>query len=301
MVFPMPSGRVRVIVQVDDHTPPATAPLPLLQRLVDQRCPGVDIRRSHWLTTFDIHHAQVPQYRTGRAFLAGDAAHVHSPAGGQGMNTGMQDAFNLAWKLAAVVRGAGNDALLDSYHAERHPVAAHVIERSTTLTTVARSATASPRRYAMLPCPPCLVGSEPNGALASWTEETDLDYRGSPIVTGNATSRLHPGDHAPDVAGTTLRDHLNALSRDTAVLTFDHLDSAYEAALAGLPRIVIAGGTNPTSTAARLIDDPQQRIANRYGCTGGGVVLIRPDGYIGHIDPRADPEAINTYRARIRL
>lgn len=64
--------------------------------MVDRKVGGVRLLRAHWLTTFEVHHAQVPSYRFGRAFLAGDAAHVHSPAGGQGMNTGMQDSFNLA-------------------------------------------------------------------------------------------------------------------------------------------------------------------------------------------------------------
>ena len=77
-----------------------------LQAILDRRIGGIRVVRSHWLTSFEIHHARVPAYRWGRVFLAGDAAHIHSPAGGQGMNTGMQDAFNLAWKLAAVIDGA---------------------------------------------------------------------------------------------------------------------------------------------------------------------------------------------------
>ena len=90
--------------------------------------------RSHWLTSFEIRHARVPAYRWGRVFLAGDAAHIHSPAGGQGMNTGMQDAFNLAWKLAAVIDGDAGDTLLDSYEAERAPIADGVITFTDRLT-----------------------------------------------------------------------------------------------------------------------------------------------------------------------
>ena len=76
---------------------------------MDERAGGIRITESHWLTEFEIHHAQVPAYRYGRAFLAGDAAHVHSPAAGHGMNTGMQDAFNLAWKLALAAQGQGGE------------------------------------------------------------------------------------------------------------------------------------------------------------------------------------------------
>jgi 2-polyprenyl-6-methoxyphenol hydroxylase-like FAD-dependent oxidoreductase len=89
-----------LIAQID--APAGEATQDALQRLVDQRAGRVlEITGSHWLTTFEIHHAQVPAYRHGRVFLAGDAAHVHSPAGGQGMNTGIQDAANIAWKLAS--------------------------------------------------------------------------------------------------------------------------------------------------------------------------------------------------------
>jgi FAD binding domain len=93
-----------------------------LQAILDRRIGGIRLLDSHWLSTFEIHHAQVPGYRRGRVLLAGDAAHIHSPAGGQGMNTGMQDAFSLAWKLAAVVHSDAGDTLLDSYNAERYPV-----------------------------------------------------------------------------------------------------------------------------------------------------------------------------------
>ena len=81
-----------------------------------------------WTTRYRIHHRAVNKYRERRVFVAGDAAHIHSPAGGQGMNTGLQDAANLAWKLAAVLRGGAADALLDTYHSERWPVGQKVLE-----------------------------------------------------------------------------------------------------------------------------------------------------------------------------
>ena len=305
MVFPMRGGRVRIIVQVDKDTPIAAATLPFVQAIIDERSPGVDIRCAHWLTAFDVHHAQVPHYRTGRAFLAGDAAHVHSPAGGQGMNTGMQDAFNLGWKLADVVHGIGNEALLDSYHTERHPVAAQVIERSTTITNVGTLRHRLPQamRNAAMSMVLQHVGTQ--RALASWTEETDINYRKSPIVTGMATDRLHPGDHAPDVAGTPLRENLNVLSSDWAVLTFGELDVPIEAALADLPRIVIVNNADdkPTRSACdiRTIDDSEGRIAHRYGSVAGDYFLIRPDGYIGHVGHRSRADAVGADRERLGI
>ncbi|MGC7532179.1 FAD-dependent monooxygenase, partial [Pandoraea pneumonica] len=90
---------------------------------------------------FSSQHRVVDRYRVGRVFVAGDAAHIHSPAGGQGMNTGLQDAANLAWKLAAVLKGDAGDALLDSYEAERLPVAHHVLELSDRMFDISASQT----------------------------------------------------------------------------------------------------------------------------------------------------------------
>ena len=90
----------------------------------------LEVHDARWISRFHSDERQVPRYRVGRVFLAGDAAHVHSPAGGMGMNTGLQDAANLGWKLAAALRGRGGEELLDSYHRERHPVGRAVLRMS---------------------------------------------------------------------------------------------------------------------------------------------------------------------------
>ena len=106
MLFPLAGNRARVMFFVDPPGADAGDPtLEQVQALADARMGGqVKVRNPRWLTYFEIHHAQVPRYRLGRVLLAGDAAHIHSPAGAQGMNTGIQDAANLAWKLALVAR-----------------------------------------------------------------------------------------------------------------------------------------------------------------------------------------------------
>lgn len=116
-------GRYRVIAP-NMPDPDAEATLEMFERIVAQRAPeGTRVSDPAWITKFRFHGRIVPRYRVGQVFLAGDAAHVHSPVGGQGMNMGIQDAVNLAWKLALVVRGAGRPDLLDSYDPERRPVA----------------------------------------------------------------------------------------------------------------------------------------------------------------------------------
>ena len=99
------------------------------QAMIDERVPyPAKVVKEHWVTRYRVHRRSVPRYRDGRVFLVGDAAHVHSPAGAQGMNTGIQDAYNLAWKLALVVRGIAEESLLDSYHADRHPVGVRLLK-----------------------------------------------------------------------------------------------------------------------------------------------------------------------------
>ncbi len=150
------------------------------------RATGHRVRRVAWSSIYQPAVRMVERYRVGRVFLAGDAAHVHPPAGGQGLNTGVQDAYNLGWKLAAVVRG-GPDALLDTYEAERLPIAAAVLGLSKRL-----HQTRSIKR-------------------GDATNQLALHYRNSSLSSGAAFGSLHPGDRMPDARlddGSRLFDHL---------------------------------------------------------------------------------------------
>ncbi|MER5885678.1 FAD-dependent oxidoreductase [Streptomyces sp. NPDC001941] len=145
-VVPFGDGWYRVIGWNPEHEAPDTAPVGIDElREICRRAFGTDfgMGEARWISRFHSDERQVPAYRTGRVFLAGDAAHVHSPAGGQGMNTGLQDAANLSWKLAEVLGGRAGDpeALLDSYHAERHPVGAAVLRSSGALVRLAMAHT----------------------------------------------------------------------------------------------------------------------------------------------------------------
>ena len=144
------------------------------------------VRCVAWKSIYQPAVRMVNRYRVGRMFLAGDAAHVHPPAGGQGLNTGVQDAYNLGWKLAHVLRG-GPDSLLDSYESERLPIAAAVLGLSKRL-----HQTRSIKR-------------------GDATDQLALHYRSSSLSSGNALGSLHPGDRMPDIRlddGSRLFEHL---------------------------------------------------------------------------------------------
>jgi 2-polyprenyl-6-methoxyphenol hydroxylase-like FAD-dependent oxidoreductase len=131
VVFPMPDGRWRLFADVGEYAPSRRpdASAETFERLLRERThEGGAIRTTDWTSEFTVNQRLAAAYRRGRAFLAGDAAHVHVPLGGVGMNTGIQDAYNLGWKLAAVVAGRAPDRLVDTYEPERRPVAAAVVE-----------------------------------------------------------------------------------------------------------------------------------------------------------------------------
>src|SRR5262249_35656970 len=133
--------RCRIIADMGKAAGASHPPDPTLaevQAIVDARGPaGVRLSEPHWLAGFRINERKVADYRRGRVFLAGAAAPIHTPAGGQGMNTGMQDRWNLAWKLALVHAGRARPSLLDSYTPERSAVGEMVLRNATQLTRVA--------------------------------------------------------------------------------------------------------------------------------------------------------------------
>jgi 2-polyprenyl-6-methoxyphenol hydroxylase-like FAD-dependent oxidoreductase len=134
-VVPFANGRYRLIATLDDA--PEHPTRADLQAVLDERGPargGARIDDVEWSSRFRIHHGVAAQFRAGRTFLAGDAAHVHSPAGGQGMNIGIQDACDLGGRLAAVLRGGADVAVLDGYEAARRPVAERVVSMTDRLT-----------------------------------------------------------------------------------------------------------------------------------------------------------------------
>ena len=157
------------------------------------------LRDPVWRTNFRLHHRHASRYRAGRVFLAGDAAHIHSPAGAQGMNTGIQDAWNLGWKLALVGRGVADEALLDTYEAERRPVGGFVVRFTDRAFTVATSTNPLLRALRTRLVPRVLpLGLRLDRAVAygfRTVAQLNIGYRHSPAVQeGRPALRRGPTD-----------------------------------------------------------------------------------------------------------
>jgi 2-polyprenyl-6-methoxyphenol hydroxylase-like FAD-dependent oxidoreductase len=308
IVLPMRDGRMRFLAEVHDApgTPLNMNPTPdELQAILDRRIGGIRVVQSHWLTNFEIRHARVRAYRWGRVFLAGDAAHIHSPAGGQGMNTGMQDVFNLAWKLAAVINDDARDTLLDSYEAERGPVADSVITYTNRLTK-AGTLSGTPRRIRDVVVRILSRVPAARRVMAETAEEVNVNYQDSPIAVGRPPrhAKVAAGQHIPPIVDDAVQKQLRAVcgaqTLGHVVLTVAAGQVAPAAGGPGQVQVLVTGDGIPVAGYDAVIADPKGAMAERFGLKNGGRVVIRPDGYIGAIAALDDTTTVADYFAKIR-
>jgi 2-polyprenyl-6-methoxyphenol hydroxylase-like FAD-dependent oxidoreductase len=251
-IFPMSATRRRIVATIESTAGDAPS-LELVQKILSERAPsGIEARTLYWSSYFRIHHRQVARLRVGRLFVAGDAAHIHSPFGGQGMNTGLQDVWNLVWKLDLFLRGRGKEQLLESYSAERRPVIKQVIETTDFLTTAMGTANrfAQTLRDTVIPVVSRLGPFQ--RAFVQRLSQLGVAYRGSTIVEG--AGKRYFDD--------SLRGGDGIRSR-FLLLIDDHADSTTKEAAKQL--------------AGSLSDIVELRVARRQVVT-----LVRPDGYIAY-------------------
>ncbi|MCH4894984.1 NAD(P)-binding protein [Sphingomonas sp. SFZ2018-12] len=247
-----------------------------------------------WLTRFSSQHRVVDRYRVGRVFVAGDAAHIHSPAGGQGMNTGLQDAANLAWKLAAVLKGDAGDALLDSYEAERLPVAHHVLELSDRMFDISASQTGwrAKLRDALAPLvigPASQLDRVQTLAFRALSQ-IDVGYA-EPGAARDGKAGPQAGERAPDAPLRRGRDLFDliagygftalALSRKRLdAETADRLAAGLDAMPGVTPRIA-ARLDMPAHPRVERVERAELFAA--YGLHADdaqALLLVRPDGFV---------------------
>jgi hypothetical protein len=241
----------------------------------------------------------VDQYRNSRIFLAGDAAHVHSAAGGQGMNTGIGDAYNLGWKLAHVLQGAPC-ALLDTYQTERLPLAQGVLASTTIRHQAYLHLGPDENANRMQAILDTVVGKDP---IAD-TTQLSISYRGGPLARDldNATA-IRAGDRAPDspfIAATTgKKGRLFDLFRGPhfTLLIFGEQPAPY--ILYGYKNIVhvyvITRGRNSLVSSDNVLIDIDGYAHHFYGVKRDALILVRPDGYIGLTASNHDPQPLIDY------
>ena len=262
---PLPDGRFQLMLRLKPGEAPDRDPA-AIDRLVRGASghAGLRIRQVDWSSVFRPNIRLAEHYRTGNVFLAGDAAHVHTPAGAQGLNTGVQDAYNLGWKLAQVLAGAP-DTLLDTYEAERRPVAARVLGMSSALYEG--------------------MTSRPLAAARRGDEERQLrlTYRGGPLSGGvdGGDRSVRAGDRAPDARYRDCGGRSGTLFERFRGPHFTLLavgNDAHDAA-AGTIWPTVGAGLEivriPTGAAPGLVAG--------YGLHGPTHVLVRPDGYIAYV------------------
>jgi len=239
------------------------------------------LRSATWISRFTDMTRQAAAYRQGRVLLAGDAAHVHPPHGGQGLNTGVQDAVNLGWKLAQVVNGTSPESLLDTYHAERHPVGARVLSNTMAQVVLSRP---DDRHQALRDTMTELLGmDEPRRRIAAMLSGLDIPYDlgdGHPLL----------GRRMPD---------LDVHTADGPTRVFSLLHDAQPVLLnLGEP-----GGfdISPWANRVRLVDarhDDVWELPVLGEIAAPDAVLIRPDGYVawvGDLNQPGLPEALTTW------
>jgi 2-polyprenyl-6-methoxyphenol hydroxylase-like FAD-dependent oxidoreductase len=261
--------------------------LELFREIIQKRTGGMEIELTDlpWMSLYRVNVRMVARYRIGRVFLAGDAAHVHSPAGGQGMNTGIQDAYNLGWKLGAVLAGAP-DALLDSYEEERLPVAANVLGLSSKLYKQISSENQEKMRREAV------------------TLQLGITYKEMSLSTtsGSPALKIAAGDRAPDAPG------LNA--KGESIRLFDLFRGPHFTLL----QLFASDGPGVSlSPAVKLIEVQQTpmepshqgqpfvdafgHFSHAYG--DGEYLLVRPDGYVGWIGSRKYSTDLTDYLIRV--
>ncbi|GAA2792516.1 FAD-dependent monooxygenase [Kitasatospora sp. CM 4170] len=316
--IPLPGrGRYRMSMTVPDElaTDPAdgvqhgleggrTPELRHIQAVLDRLSPQPAQASSlRWSSTFRISHRLAERYRAGRLLLAGDAAHIHPPTGAQGMNTGIQDAYNLAWKLALTVRGLGSDGLLDSYHAERHPVGEEVVGRTVRHARAAGVPADAEDLDTVLQREAQLLVGYPDGPL---TEP-------SPEAADAAPAGPAPGDRAPDCRGlegelATYPVRLFDLLRSPRHTLLFHVDpgapddQVTTCAVAALSAAhgqldvyaVLAPGAPAPQWRLPSVRDAAAGFAAAYRPRPGEAFLVRPDGYLAGRFAPPTPERLAT-------
>ena len=301
--LPFGSQKWRLIIECadDQSEPPQKVTLPLLQSLANIRTGKRDIAISDpvWLSDFRINARMVDRFRDRRVFVAGDAAHIHSPLGGQGIATGIQDASNLAWKLAAVLRDGAPDSLLDTYGEERRPIARQVLRRTSAMSQVVFGMNPIMRFIRERLVFPILRTDFAQERMIARMSQLEMNYRKSSLAEFSSHRALvRAGDRVPDVVFR---------SENANVSLFELLGKFGMIALLGLApnnesisNSLGQLGIRAFVIAPEKLQDIYSDFARLYGAEGPFLYVIRPDGHVGLFQPEADTVSLASYLLKVR-
>ncbi|MEM7446283.1 MAG: FAD-dependent monooxygenase [Pseudomonadota bacterium] len=301
----LPGNRCFLVASLDaDTSANGTPSLDELQDIVAERAsPSLRLSDPRWLDYFRISYRQAPHYRKDRVFLAGDAAHVHSLLAGQGMNTGIQDAHNLAWKLALVAQRKASPEILDSYEVERRIVANDVVETTRQITETMEQYAGLSKQEQSKFISNLFTPEAARSEAARHLQEVDLDYSASPLCLSSPDTFQggpKPGSLAPDADGLVVAGESTSLYKLPAddqyrLLLFcgDSNDAAAtrvrQAADASMrfsswlkPYIVSKEPRHKSVGEHAVIVDRQGEMSRKYAATNSCIYLIRPDGYVAY-------------------
>ena len=246
----------------------------------------IDVKRVNWFSTYRVHHRVAGHFRKDRAFLLGDAAHIHSPVGGQGMNTGIGDAVNLAWKLAAVLQGRAGASLLDSYEPERIAFAQRLVATTDRAFTAVTSPGALARLIRLHVVPLLLAPiyrlTAARRLMFRTVSQTAVNYRESNLSEGRAGA-VHGGDRLPWV-----KSELNGNDNFGPLTSLAWQVHIYGEANSEIRRVCEERGLP-------LHVFPWRPEAARTGLLRDAVYLLRPDGYVALADPEGRAAAVSSY------
>jgi 2-polyprenyl-6-methoxyphenol hydroxylase-like FAD-dependent oxidoreductase len=246
----------------------------------------VAVNKVNWFSTYHVHHRVTEHFRKGRAFLLGDAAHIHSPAGGQGMNTGIGDAINLAWKLAAIVSGRAPDGLLDSFEAERIGFARRLVATTDRVfsfaTAEGRIADLLRTRIAPMVIPAAAAFGPVREYMFRTVSQIMLNYRGGPLSRG-AAGHVHGGDRLPWVRIRAADNFAPLAAMDWQVHVYGSAGSELAAWCTARYLPLHVFGWRPEYEEAGLARD--------------ALYLLRPDSYVALADGAGSTAALERYFA----
>jgi 2-polyprenyl-6-methoxyphenol hydroxylase-like FAD-dependent oxidoreductase len=322
---PFSKEGARIFADVDESA--QTLPdLNQIQSMLDARRPGsVKVTKLNWISMHHVHQRQVKDYRHGRVFLAGDAAHVHSPASGQGMNLGIQDAFNLAWKLALVHQGLASERLLDSYSPERRNVGRKVLTMTDFFTRINTMPTKVAQKVRNIVGPMIAKNDFVRQRYRTAVTQLSANYKGRPIVEDHLS---HPeasaaGDRAADAVFVQATDaskklRLYELLRDQRHHLFmlagphptagdlhnfqelrNHVATNYPKSVASHVVFEQLEAMPGPEWAADALFDCDRSMLNAYALNCPALLLIRPDGFVGFRSSVSNQDTVQKYLERV--